>query len=1018
MFKKIFLFSVIGIFSLGIFLFSHRQTYATLPVAEVTSPGTIITDIVNAGTNTLNTVIENALKPAAILIADQALSKLSNDVVSWANNGFDGRPGFITNYNDLIRGVEFDAINSSFGLASGIAREASQESNQAAEQQYNTCIAEAATGRAVSANNPLLGNNSARVEYDYEYSLVQCKINVSTNTSINEYNRCFATNNQAAINYATRVLTGPSAEFFDDFFRGNASPSNAYFANFSETQRLNFNTNARQYYEFMYKRNQCFNGLQQSSLSGDPAQIAQANYNLFQSGQINSTRAVAQTVADFGTSRLNDNRFEQLARGGGDLTLALLGSQGRKDDFKNDITAGGWEGILSLTGEGSTDLSLVTTARSLLGSKTQRQVALKEAVINLPTKLLDKTRCELYKKDENGNNTDECIREVTVTPGDLVAGQAINALNSEISRGEAFGDDLVGILIKNLGSTIGNLVNGGFGQLTNAAATSFFNPNSSSVQNLVQGGSGTDFQSNFNVLGIETSTSGEFLGTPLDDLQGQNQGSVRSVPESIGGPEDLNPQIIINFQELLELNINLATEEKFHFENIRGLTAGIVDVAYEFERCIPGPDYQWERRLGDILDSQVQEVKLGVNEMKAMIQDPQVTIPGGVEMREQIDIIFNTSRRNKSISDFRRQELSSVINTLTFIKSEINADFNRVKGDFNPNLVLFEEDWNILSTTQKSSALRYLVENQYYINPNYVLNGGLTILSDQALAEDEARIRTAAISQSWDIWRTTTPAAEKLELREAFFALQNNLSSSQFVSMARNQFNEMQSNIQNSYAIALDCMVFKTYALGVNRPIIAAIINNPNLDMTAKIGRLAEIINVYIPAAVSIRNAQSGLFDRALSGTIPGFNVATARTDAVLKTFLESERVLQTNNGSSVFSTPRMTLSTAINSSILGFNSELEKQEYFDLYYPDEWITHAHTGNRLSISEIYKYDIMRYVGTRGVSGLKGSLFCRIPGFFDRFGDSDNDDNTSLCFNGMWYPISRLNLQLIVSEINT
>jgi len=673
---------------------------------------------------------------------------------------------------------------------------------------------------------------------------------------------------------------------------------------------------------------------------------------------------------------------------------------------------------LSLTGEGSTDLALATTARVLVGSRAQQEVALKEAAINLPTAFLDRTRCDLYRKDENGEATDECIREVSVTPGGLVGNQVTDAISSESRRGESFGDDLVGVLIKSLGSTVSGLVDSGLGSLTNATVGAFFDTNDSNIQNVLAGSSGADFQSQFNVLGIETSTQGTFAGTPLTNTPGQ--GGINTIPSGIGGPEDPNPQIIINFQEELERNLSMATEERSHYNEIRDLTTGVADVIFEFERCIPGPDYEWEIRLNDVADTQDDQTRLAINEMKAMVQDPQVTIPGGVEMKSQVEVIFDTARQNKANTEFRRQQLSRVINTMSFIQSEIQADFNSVKASFNENLVLFEQDWEGLSDAQKTSILGYLVENQFYINPLYVLDGGSTVLFEQAIAEDETKIKAAAILQSWNIWRSSANADEKLELRETFYALQNDLSNRQFVTIARTQFNEMRANIENSYAIALDCMVFKAYALGQNRSTILDIVNNQNQELEDKIVALADIINSYNPEGVDIGTNSSGLFDNSTSGNIPGFNIATARSDSELKTFLESEETLQLDNEVSVFATRRMTLSSIIQSSIFGFNSEIEKQEYFDTYYPEDWITHEHTGNRLSVSEIYKYDIMRYIGERGGNGLKGSLFCRIPGYFDRFGSSDGDgvDDTSLCFNGMWYPISRLSLQLLVSEINT
>lgn len=959
----------------------------------------------NTGTNIATTLVEKVLKGVAIGIADQVLGKISTDLISWANNGFDGEPGFINNYSDFVKGVEFNSIQSSFNLASGIAQSVQQQSNQAAAQQLVICESEAYT----DYNSNLSFMTEPEADYELEYQLTQCKIEASTNASINSYNSCFQNNEQAAINYASQIITGPSQQFFNDYFGGDASVNNEFFNIFSDDERLVFISDAQNYYEFIYKKNQCFNELLIDTLGGDPTQTAQNNYNLFQSGEINSTRAVAQTVADFGTERLNNNEFQQLASGGADLTLALLGSQGRKDDFRNDITAGGWDGILSLTGEGSTDLALTTTARVLVGNQSQQELALKEAALNLPTKLLDRTRCEVYRTDENGNTTEECLREVAVTPGDLVASQVSDALGSEARRGESFGDDLVGVLVRNLGNVVGGLVDRGFGSLTNAAVGSFFDAGDVGVQNLIQGGSGTNFQSDFNVLGIEPNANSNLLndtGTSINT----NAGGGISVLAGIGGPEDPNAQIVINFNEELENNIALAEEEKSYFDGIRSLTTGVVDVVYEFEKCIPGPDYKWDTRIVDSLDTQNDEIRLGINQMKSLVQDPQVTIPYGVEMADQIEIIFNTARTNQGSTQFRRDQLSRIINTMSFIQSEIQADFNVQKQDDNPDLVLFSEDWENLSQTQKTSILQYLVDNQLYINPVYVTDGGQTVLSDLALEQDEDKIRTAALLAAWTIWRNETPNADKLDLRESYYAIGNDLSNNQFVAIARSQFTEMATNIENSYEIALDCLAFKSYAIGESRATIAAISQNQNTQIGQKIQQLSELINTYNPSF-------SG--NTVFGGNIPTFDTSSARSDAEIRSFLESERALQQSGGTSVFTTQRLTLPSAITNSILGFASETAKQEYFDTFYPDTWITHNPdiVGNRFSISDMYTYDIMGYTGTRGGNGLKGTLFCRIPGKFDRFASSNGGDDTTLCLNGSWYSISRLDLQLIVSEIN-
>jgi hypothetical protein len=127
-------------------------------------------------------------------------------------------------------------------------------------------------------------DSEALIEYNYEYDLVQCTIEISTNQSIDDYNACLQINTQAANDYAIQIMSGPTAQFFEDLFGGDASTNNEYFADFSTSEQLAFNADAQLYYIFMYTRNQCFDNLRQSSTAGDAGQTAQNNHDLYQSG--------------------------------------------------------------------------------------------------------------------------------------------------------------------------------------------------------------------------------------------------------------------------------------------------------------------------------------------------------------------------------------------------------------------------------------------------------------------------------------------------------------------------------------------------------------------------------------------------------------------------------------------------------------------------------------------------------------------------------------------------------------
>lgn len=991
---------IISLFLAGIVVLFSTTPLSSQAQFVVTDPGNTITSIFNSGQNVWQVIAEDILKPIVIGVSDQMLSKLSTDIINWSNNGFDGQPGFINNYEELIKGVEFDSISSSFAIANSIAQNQQNIAASGAQNELAFC--------EFDANSDYIDNltfmTEPQADYELEYDLVQCQIDVSTNQSVNDYTQCLATNAQGAQDSATQIMTGPSAQFLNDY------PD---YLNQNTTDQLEWLEDGFRFYEFEYLRNQCFNELVLDNTAGDPGSTAQSNWELLESGNITSSRAVAETVVNYGVQKFNDNEFEQVASGAADLTLALLGSQSKKDDFKNDITAGGWDGILSLTGEGSTDLQLTNTVKGLVGSKTERNVALKEAAISLPTQILSKTECQEYKTNpETGEATEECLREVTSTPGDIVAGQLSEALQKDQNSAASFGDSLISSLVTSLGGIVGGLVDNGLGQLSSAAGEAFFS--NSDTQTLINSTpTGGNFQSQYNVLGIEPSAGTGFGGNGSSTTGGSTGGGLQ-VPSGIGGPEDENVQIIIDFKSNLEQSIEFALEEKSYYDQMRDVVLDATDVIYELEKCVPGPDYDWEDRLDNSVslagndnipeDERGAVKQIAINETKAMLQDPAVTIPGATTMRDQVNIIFDTSRDNKARINFRNNELVRLINTLQFIENEIKSDFANQKVGKNPNLVLFKKDWENLTTAQQESAFQYAIDQTYYL---LRVDEGETV--QNVVADQNVKAQNAVLDLSWDVWRNETDPVTKLELRQSYYTLQNTLSNQQFITIARTLLNEISANINNSYEIAMDCVSFKSYALGADRSAILPIVEDDNRTIAQKIIDITDtFIDVYQPPIPG-----------GLVGGINQFNTTNARTDAELKTFLESEASLQDTVGSTpLLKTPAMTSSFAIGSSILGFDDEASKLEYFETYYNADQLTYAGTGNFYSVKDIYANDRYMFRGRRGGRpGPRTTVFCRLPGKFDISGSSSGGDDTSVCFID-WSTISKLEIEVIVSDISS
>ena len=161
--------------------------------------------------------------------------------------------------------------------------------------------------------------------------------------------------------------------------------------------------------------------------------------------------------------------------------------------------------------------------------------------------------------------------------------------------------------------------------------------------------------------------------------------------------------------------------------------------------------------------------------------------------------------------------------------------------------------------------------------------------------------------------------------------------------------------------------------MGAERSALLGIVNDENLSLAEKIRVMVNaFIDIYEPPI------PGGLF-----GGINAYDTATTRTDEQLKQFLEDEGDLQNTAGAeTVLQTPAMTSSFAISSSLLGFEDETAKQDYFDTYYNIEDLTYPGTGNFFTVEELYAHDRFMFRGRRGGRpGPRTTVFCRAPGKF-------------------------------------
>ena len=935
--------------TIGILLFLvSTNVVAQAPVTDVANTTTNAVTVGNTGWQNIK---EEVLKPIVLNLADQVLDKLTDDVINWANSDFNGQPGFINNWDDFIKGTQHETISGAFQTASIVAQQAQQNADADTQQ----CLADA----GIFEPEPCYT--------DFENDFLECVDGLEEGSP--EYQECEFTLELAQTAYQSCL----------DVWN-----------------------------EYNTILNQC----QNSGIWGGVGGVAQNNYNVWQSGQVQSTRAVAGTVATFGAQQLNGNPLDSVIKGEGETLSKLLGSYSAKEQFKRDLFVGGWEGYLALADPHNYDLGLQNLVEGNLQNQVSKNVDKAVEQAQTPIKFKDKTYCVEYKKDAEGNRTDECERELIGTPGDVVADKIKTALGADEDKAKTLSDGLVTSLIGALGKLTGGLLESGVASLGNAANKALFNHNDTNVfvsSNLTSG----TYQSEYDVLGIQSNGGGIGNGTESVTIAGAGGNIISTI--FVGGPEHDNPQIIINFQESLEKNIDLAEKEQSYYEEIRSTLSGATDVVVEFDKCIPGPDYGWDQRYRDVLSSYStngddewgQLNAIGLNETKNMIQDNRVTIPGGVEMKDQIEVIFDTVTQSSLEDKFRLDNLRSILSTMRFIRSEILADFNTQKAQISNDLVLFADDWNILTTNQKLNLLEIAYNSGYYSNAIYTGHNPPALAA--ALQNDEDGVMNGVLSMAWDLWRQETDEEKKLDLRRAFYILESDLPNDQFITIAKNKSNQIKQGISRSYDMALDCMVFKAYAVGTERSQLVTILNTN--DQEGAVFALADIIDQYDP------NAAADQFPPI--GTVFAFyDVDTVRSDPTLRTFLETEYQLQQNQGASVMSTYTMTEPSAINQSILGFSSEADKEAYFDEFYPDDDFPYDENKNKLTVKEMYRVD-RAYGQSNRVKprGARGHLFCRNANEFETVnGGGNHDQHGTACWKD-FYSASRLDYQLIISGIN-
>lgn len=793
-------------------------------------------------------------------------------------------------------------------------------------------------------------------------------------------------------------------------------------------------------------------------LEGNAEQIAEQNYNIFQSGDITNARNTALAIATSGAKELNDNdQLDYLIDGAGRTLPKILGSESAATSFKNvDFLAGGFAGYLALADKHNTDIGFNELVDSSLSNRTIESVANTVAEQQTASLVTAKKRCTEYKKDAAGNRTDECAREIIGTPGEVVADKLTNALNIENDKALNLSGGLVSSLVGALGKLTDGLLDSGLNKLSNAATNALFN--SSDAQNEFSSIDSTNgvvgnYQSQYDVLGVSANSSlaGE-LGTEGADGGGdifnQNESNI-----FVGGPEEEDgtwnggPRIIINLNESLDVNLKLAEEENSYFEQIDASLRSYKDTAIELDWCIPGPDYNWEERYRDSFAQEDDDY--GYPQTKEMTEDPWVNIPGSLEMKDAFENLVDAAGSENARLRQRRDDVRTLVRTLNGIKVDIESSFSSLvtESEFG-NLVLFNEDWNSLNQEQKIQALS--VAENGFLNQNGINSSGYIILKpeegetiESVVANEPGKAREAVKSMAWDLWRDRADAEIKQDLRYLFYLQEIRLSNQRFIGEAKANANRLERTGEEIKKLFNDCLTFKAYALGESVASLQdATAPGSGISQGVITGALYAL-NPYLGIANAVSNlfGGNGLFGP--SGQEYSFiELDNARSNAEIKTFLEAQYVIfQDDNPSteSVFQTDTLIKPSSINNSILRFDdSNLievevqitagsdtqvpdyetqtlpETQAYFEQEYPDFGFKSL-IQNSETIRSIYKYDRF-YSGYNRARGFRGTLFCRNPNTFDAI-DGTPDSIRSKCIMTDWYITKRVQYEELFSQFN-
>lgn len=942
------------------------------------------------------------------IIQGRVINKLIDDSLSWANNGFDGKPGFVDNWDDFLEGTAHDSLSHAFATV-----------NRAATR---------------------IGNSK---DPEIKIAVDRCGAQNITQTS-----------------RETEALDN----LFEDPITGEV-PSE---------RKVEYDNNYAQIIFESDQRARACDKIYEST--DDDAQRAANNYETWSSGDLDVSRGVAETVARFGAKQLSNTGFEDLAAGRGETLTGLLGGKAEKNNFFNDVGSVGndgtkaWQAYVAAADPHNYPRGLKTLVETRLTTETREEVSKSIDNLQSPVKFLDKTYCLRYSKEVDPITKERrCLKEKTGTPGEVISSESRESLGKEREQ-SYLARELSDVLAEALGRLSDGLIGVGFNQLSGAVNSAINSGGNSAGQTpgIDPAFTGSSYQNEYDVLELSNNTTSSFNREDDSDPSKDDVSPRNSTPFSsdivdgsapyIGGPEDVleglawneGPELIVNLQEVLELAINNTQAELAFYQDAERVIKDGQDSIKKIDRCAPGPDYNWTKRFDDQLPSNNSESdienqrKIGKNEQISMVDDSLVNIPGAQRMRSIVVTSLAAGSNEFEEVNQTRTRKQNILASLINIRGLILEDFNTYKQEVHPNLTLFIEDWNKLTPTEQfelfSLPLRdnsgnpdtgsyeesdgTVVTYPLYLVDKYIAikhKEGETVQSIFTSKPNEAR--AAVLTLAWDLWRTqkglepadetSTPPSQsgkkqKSNIRYRYYILKNDVSTQTDVLKAELIKDEAIQNNVTMAGFLNDCIQLKSFATGHKPEEIDRSLENPPSRFISFGRSDLDVVASTLPLVTIYE--KHGREYRAL-------DISKAKTDAEIKDFITQEKAKQEDNNDatkSVFETNLITGDGSISQSILGFEDDTEKNQYFLDFYPDDTLPDQPiTRNATTIAEIYQKDYTIGTWPRN-GGATGTLFCRLESVFDSRG-SNRDQNLTECMK-TYYRMSNLEYAAILSGI--